>query len=205
MTDKSKKNNTKRTRNWTCIVYPDSLPSDWIEKLRNLHINVIISPIHDMDINPGTDERKKPHYHIIFIFDTVKSFSQVEEISKMLNGTVPMICQSLHGMIRYTIHIDNPEKAQYDKKDIVNIGSYDIEEAFKNSLDRYHAIKDMIQFIKDNNVFEFVDFMDYCSNEHFEDWFKLLCDNSAFVIQSVITSNRHKHRDMMMRGDYDDE
>ena len=36
-----------------------------------------------------------------------------------------------------------------EKSDIVNIGSYDIETAFTNSVDKYLAIREMIKYIKE--------------------------------------------------------
>lgn len=203
----SKNSNKKseRTKTWAFIMYPDSAPENWKSILEELHINVIISPLHDKDINPGTNEPKKPHWHVVLIFESLKSFSQAEEVAKSVNGTSPIICQSTNGMIRYLVHIDNPEKAQYKKEDITKIGSFDIEEAFKNSVDKYLMIKDMIQFIKDNNITEYIDFMDYCSMNKFDDWFRLLCDNCSFVIQGVITSNRNKLKDAMLNGSHIEE
>lgn len=192
----------ERTKTWAFIAYPDSVPANWQAILEDLHINIIISPLHDKDINPGTEEYKKPHWHVVLIFESLKSFSQAEEIAKSVNGTSPIICQSTNGMIRYLIHIDNPEKAQYSKDDIVKIGSFDVEDAFKNSVDKYLAIRDMIQFIKDNEITEYIDFMDYCSMNKFDDWFRLLCDNCSFVIQGVITSNRNKIKESKENGTY---
>ena len=192
----------ERTKTWAFIAYPDSVPENWKAILEDLHINVIISPLHDKDINPGTEEYKKPHWHVVLIFESLKSFSQAEEVAKSVNGTSPIICQSTNGMIRYLIHIDNPEKAQYSKDDIVKIGSFDVEDAFKNSVDKYLAIRDMIQFIKDNEITEYIDFMDYCSMNKFDDWFRLLCDNCSFVIQGVITSNRNKIKESKENGSY---
>lgn len=180
-------------------MYPDSMPKNWRDILTDFHITIIISPLHDKDINPdGTP--KKPHYHVLLIFDTVKTKKQAEEISSSVNGTNCIMCQSVNGMIRYTIHKDNPEKAQYDRKDIDVIGSYDVDEAFKNSIDRYIMIKEMIEYIKNNNVTEYIDFMEFCANNKFEDWFKLLCDNCSFVIQGAITSNRHKLKEIAFNG-----
>ena len=205
MSKKSIKTENARTKTWAFIAYPDSVPENWLSILEDLHINILISPLHDKDINPGTNEPKKPHWHCLAIFDTLKSYKQAEEVSKSVNGTSPIICQSTNGMIRYLIHADNPEKAQYAKEDIKKIGSFDIEDAFKNSIDKYLMIRDMIQFIKDNNITEYIDFMDYCSVNRFEDWFRLLCDSCSFVIQGVITSNRNKLKDAMLNYKADDE
>lgn len=64
----------KRGRSWTIIVYPDSLPKNWLELLQNEP--VAISPLHDKDVNPdGT--LKKPHYHIVLNYKGNKSFISI--------------------------------------------------------------------------------------------------------------------------------
>lgn len=201
---KNTTNNEKevKTRNWEFIMYPDSAPANWRDVLTEHKLNIIVGPLHDKDIDPH-NQPKKPHWHVIIIFDNTKTFKFAEKISKSVNGALPIPVNSLNGSIRYLTHIDNPEKAQYKKSDIVNIGSYDIETAFTNSVDKYLAIREMIKYIKENQVVEYIDFMEYCAVEHFDDWFRLLCDNSSFVIQGAITSNRHKLRDAMFYKEED--
>jgi len=56
---------------------------------------------------------------------------------------------------------------------------------------RYEMIAEMIEYIRENEVIEFIDFMGICMTEHRDDWFPLICDSSAFIIDMVIKSNRH--------------
>lgn len=37
-------------RNWCFVVYPDSAPDGWVEKLRGMHIPLFISPCHNHDL-----------------------------------------------------------------------------------------------------------------------------------------------------------
>lgn len=194
MTNTSKKE--IKTRNWAFIMYPDSAPTNWREILTNYHINVIVSPLHDKDINPTTNEPKKAHWHVVLNFDSVKTIRQVEEIANSVNGTNPIKVESINGAIRYFTHIDNPEKAQYKREDITNIGSFDIDEPFKRSIDKYNYISEMIDFIETNNVNEFFQFMLYCKNEN-QEWFKALCD-SSYVIREYIKSRRNYYKDAQM-------
>lgn len=194
MTNTSKKET--KTRNWAFIMYPDSAPTNWKEILTNYHINVIVSPLHDKDINPTTNEPKKAHWHVVLNFDSVKTIRQVEEIANSVNGTNPIKVESINGAIRYLTHIDNPEKAQYKREDITNIGSFDIDEPFKRSIDKYNYISEMIDFIETNNVNEFFQFMLYCKNEN-QEWFKALCD-SSYVIREYIKSRRNYYKDAQM-------
>ena len=50
----------------------------------------------------------------------------------------------------------------------------------------------MLEFIKENHINEFQDLIDYSFTYHFDDWFPLLCDNSAFVIVNYLKSCRHR-------------
>ncbi len=196
MTNTSKKE--IKTRNWAFIMYPDSAPTNWKEILTNYHINAIVSPLHDKDINPTTNEPKKAHWHVVLNFGSVKTIRQVEEIANSVNGTNPIKVESINGAIRYFTHIDNPEKAQYKREDITNIGSFDIDEPFKRSIDKYNYISEMIDFIETNDVNEFFQFMLYCKNENTE-WFKALCD-SSYVIREYIKSRRNYYKDLAYKN-----
>ena len=46
-------------------------------------------------------------------------------------------------------------------------------------------------FVKENNIVGIKDLLDYAMDERFEDWFPSLCDNSAYIMDSYIKSNRH--------------
>lgn len=205
--EKSNKSNKKekRTRNWGFIFYPDSAPTNWREILTAYHTDIVISPLHDKDINPCTNEPKKPHWHGAIIFEGPKTRAQAQEIVDAINGTNVQDIKSLNGDIRYFTHIDNPEKAQYDRADIVSIGAFDVDECFKRSIDKYNTISEMLDYIETNNITEFFMFLKYCREEKFETWFKQLCDNS-FIIREYITSKRNYLKDISLTGSkYDEE
>lgn len=185
-------NKETRTRNWTIVVYPESAPSDWRERLDELHIEWVESPLHDIDCN-ADGEVKKPHWHVLLMFGGVKSYDQVLELTKDFNSPIPQRCHNAKAMVRYMAHLDNPEKAQYSISDIKSHGGVDISELLRpSSSERYSIISDMIEYIKSDNVIEFQDLMDYARLHHFDDWFPLLCDNSAFVVSQYIKSQRHR-------------
>jgi len=189
-----KKNNKKndRQRNWTFVLYPESVPINWREQLNELHMPWVESPLHDRCINPdGT--QKKSHWHVVILFDGSKSFDQVKEITDSLNAPIPQKVASAMGVIRYMTHMDNPEKVQYSKDDIVAHGGADVARYFKmTATNRYEAIREMRKFVRDNVITEFSDLFDYADEHRFEDWFPLLCDNSAYIIGQYIKSLRSK-------------
>lgn len=192
---KNSQQQQERARNWLFIVYPESAPEDWIERLDELNVQTCISPLHDKDVNP-TGELKKAHYHVLLAFDGNKSFNQVSKITDELNASIPIIAQSVKGSVRYFTHMDNPEKYQYNSKDIVSLSGFDVAEALKpSSADRYSLIKDMIEFIQDNQICEFEELIIYAMNNKADTWFPLLCDNSAYIISKVIDSKRNRYKD----------
>ena len=48
----------QRKRNWVFVVYPDSAPENWVEKLREMRVPGFISPLHDKDVNPDGEPKK---------------------------------------------------------------------------------------------------------------------------------------------------
>ena len=191
-TNKSSGNKETRTRNWTIVLYPDSVPDNWREVLDELHIEWIESPLHDKDIN-ANGETKKAHWHILLMFGGVKTYAQVKEITDKLNGPIPARCHNAKAMVRYMAHLDNPEKAQYVLSDIKSHGGVDLAEMLRpSSSERYSLIREMMMFIKDNGIIEFQDLIDYAMVNRFDDWFPLLCDNSSYVIGQYIKSQRHR-------------
>lgn len=65
-----------RTRNWTFVVYPESAPDNWREIIDEYRTPWIESPLHDKDVNPD-GELKKPHWHVMMMFPTNKSYDQI--------------------------------------------------------------------------------------------------------------------------------
>lgn len=191
--NKSSGNADKRTRNWEFILYEDSAPENWRALIDELHIQWVESPWHDKDVN-ATGEPKKKHKHICLCYDGVKTYEQVKEITDMLHSPIPQRCHSLKGSIRYFVHLDNPEKAQYKLEDIIAHGGFDLAEMFRpTTSERYTYIKEMIAYIKEAGITEFQDLMDYAAAEHPDDWFPLLCDSCAYVVGQYIKSQRHRY------------
>lgn len=188
--NKNKKD--ERVRNWTFVVYPESAPENWREIISELRTPWIESPLHDKDVN-ADGEIKKPHWHVMMMFPGNKSFNQIESLTKKLNAPAPQKVANAKGMVRYFAHMDNPEKCQYSKSDIVAHCGADLSELLEvTKTERYTLIREMMEFVNENGIIEMKDLLDYAMHEKFDDWFPLLCDNSAYIMDSYIKSNRHK-------------
>lgn len=183
-----------RSRSWNVIVYPESASSDWREVLNDLHIEWVESPLHDKDVD-ADGEIKKPHWHVLLVFTSVKSREQVLEITEKINAPSPQKTMSAKGSVRYMLHLDNPDKYQYSASDIKAYGGIDIAELLRpTASDRYQLIKEMIIFIRENKIYEMKDLLDYAIEHRFDDWFPLLSDNSAYIVGQYIKSNRHSFK-----------
>lgn len=198
-----KANKDTRTRNWTIVLYPESAPENWRDILDDLHIEWIESPLHDRDYTAVGDP-KKPHWHILLMFGGVKTYEQVMECIEPLNCPIPTRVHNCKSLVRYMAHLDNPDKAQYDVSKIVAHGGVDLADILKpSSAERYTYIKEMKSWCEEWNITEFEDLFSYAADERPDDWFPLLCDNSAFVMNLYLKSRRHNPRRSMPGVDAD--
>ena len=172
----------KKSRAWTAILYPDSLPDNWREVLDETHLQWVESPLHDRDLNVD-GEPKKAHIHVLVIWDGPATYKTAESLFHgALCGTVPQACASARGLVRYMVHMDNPEKVQYNVKDIIAHGGADIDELLKPTKAYVQqALKEMTWFIGENKVTEYYDFAMYCMAEN-ETWFEILTTHNSLYI-----------------------
>lgn len=184
-------NKNKKARHWGIVVYPESAPTDWKDILQQTGCGVAISPLHDKDVNEGTGEVKKAHWHIIITYGNTTTFNNVKTLTEQLNAPIPQAINSLKGAIRYLTHKDNLEKAQYDSKDIIVLNGFDIEEYNQLTLTEKYEIKRLIiQYIKDNNVISYIDLVNDLVELNY-DWFKVCVDNTI-LFNALITSQWKK-------------
>ena len=183
----------ERLRNFACVVYPESAPTDWLETLKNLHIETLVSPLHDNDINPD-GSTKKPHYHIMLLFEGKKSDKQVKEIFDLIGGVGNEKILSIRGYSRYLCHLDNPEKAQYLPEHVMALNGADYQKCIELVTDKYKCIIEMRQFICENNIYSYADLFDYCAENNFA-WFRVLCDNGTVVIKEYLKSREWTARE----------
>lgn len=175
-----------RTRNFATVVYPESAPQGWKKILEEERIPALISPLHELDCN-ADGEVKKAHYHILVKFAGKKSPEQVQAIFEKFGGVGCETVNSFRSYARYLCHLDNPEKAQYNVNDVVSLNGIDYLEEIGTPADKYKAIRQMIKYCRENSVYSFADLLEYCEEER-EDWFRVLCDSSTYVIKEYLKS-----------------
>ncbi|MDD6305347.1 MAG: replication protein [Clostridiales bacterium] len=177
----------RRTRNYATVVYPDSAPADWILKLQEQCVPALISPLHDKDINAdGT--LKKEHYHVMILFDGVKTSEQAQEVFSVIGGVgiEPIKCARAYA--RYLCHLDNPEKAQYNIEDVISCSGADYYTMINLATDKYSAIGEMIEFCLQKGVVSYAQLLLYAKEER-QDWFRVLCDNGTLTMVQFLKSH----------------
>lgn len=177
-----------RTRNYVTIVYPESAPQDWQERLSAMHVEAFVSPLHDQDCNPD-GEPKKAHYHVMVKWSSVKTKEQALAAFEEIGGVGAEAVSSTRGMARYLCHLDNPEKAQYSVDDVIAFGGADYLADISLPTDKYSLLAEMMFFIEDNDINEFR-VLQRLVFEINQSWWRCLIDNSSFL-KNYISSKRH--------------
>lgn len=176
----------KRFRNFATVVYPESCPENWLDILNDFKVPCFVSPLHDSDLNP-VGEPKKPHYHVMILFDGVKTMEQAREVTSAIGGVGLEVVKSIRGYARYLCHLDNPEKARYLIDDVKSLFGSDYNDVIQCPSDKYQIISDIMFFIEKENVTSFAQLMIYARNYQ-PTWFRSLCDNSAYIVKEYIKS-----------------
>ena len=184
------RNPPNKSKYFCAVLYPDSSSYDTDKLIKGLadeHLSFAVSPIHNRDVEED-GSRKKAHYHLLLAYSSATTLSNIRGWFKSCGMPESdlhsiRVCASAVGYFRYLTHKDNPEKAQYDDKDIRLFN--DSNEVFKKfSKSASDKIDDLVR------IFEIVDELDTISfhtlvqylmlNER--DLFKLLASSSALAI-----------------------
>lgn len=186
-----------RTRVYAILVYEDSAPDDWRERLTQEHVSALISPYHDKDVNPDGSQ-KKPHWHVMIMFDGVKSQEQVDALWDKVLGENRVkhyeTVNSTRGYGRYLCHLDNPEKAQYSKDEVQALGGADYEEIISLPSDDWEILDQIFDYIDESGERYYSRLLRYCRRER-RDWWKLLVQRHSYVVVSYLKSVATELRD----------
>jgi len=135
---------------WSFIIYQDSVPDNYLERLKATGMQIALSPWHDKDswnhdspemVNAETGEiiprgaryktgdHKKTHRHGICKTDKKCSWREMNALlQNILHCPYIQKCRSLKGAFEYFLHLNNPEKYQgYFKDEIIRMNGFVIE------------------------------------------------------------------------------
>ncbi len=196
------RNQRYRSYNW--VMYLDSLPPNWLDYLDSLRVPIVLG-VHDKDVWTPYDQEKNPehvagqpkkeHIHGVFLFEGKKSLKQILEMLEPLGVKYAEPTHNVQSFMRYLLHMDNPEKAQYEKDSIICLGGAvpDFTRAIPQS-EVQAIMADMCNFIREKEITEFFELWFYaCDNE--PDWFTVLNNGKAYVVSQAIKSVRHSKQE----------
>lgn len=180
-----------KNRHWTFVMYPDSLPENYLEILQQTGLEVAISPLHNKDLDQEK-ELKKAHYHVLLCFPGPTTYKKVCSITQKLNATIPQRVLSVKGIYRYFTHKDNPEKYQYNEKEIVCLNGFDSENFVAMTTSQIKMIvRELTDIILNKNITEYSEFIKFLrDNEMFD--FLDVASTKTIYFSTLICSLRHK-------------
>lgn len=187
----SKKGILKK-RHWACFVYPDSAPENWRDILAQKGLQCAVSPLHDKDITAVEDE-KKPHWHVIMCWPGPTTYNVALGITKELNAPIPQPLESVRGYYRYLTHKDDPDKYQYDEKDITTINGFSILDFVELTANERDIIKgNVLTIIRDKDIREYSVLLDYLQDSGLMKELSIAFNNTL-LFTAYIKSRKHIH------------
>lgn len=127
----------EKARYFTFLLYPESIPSDWIERLELIGVPIAISPLHDKDLSSVEGQQyKKAHYHVIYVAKNPVTADSVRfKIKKILGdksvAMVKIVVTNMENMYLYLTHESKDaiakNKVKYAKENIKLLNNFDID------------------------------------------------------------------------------
>lgn len=125
-----------KARHFTFLLYPESVPGDWKDRLESLGICMAVSPLHDKDKSEIKDQEfKKPHYHVIYIAKNPVTVDAVRNKIKRCLGDKTVnhveIVDNVQNAYLYLTHESKDAKRKnkhvYPRADITLLNDFDID------------------------------------------------------------------------------
>lgn len=146
------------SKRWGFILYPESTDIDsFIKKATGCddRYPIILSPLHDSDVD-DLGNLKKPHYHCILLTEHRIGYSTALNILADFGASVSTV-QAINifsSYCRYMIHMDNPEKAQYDPDEVLclNGARADFTEFKQKDIYTRNVRSDIIKLIQSGDI-----------------------------------------------------
>lgn len=180
-----------KKRNWAFVLYPESAPTDWKERLQLSGLMGAISPLHDKDLDP-TGEPKKAHYHVILVYGSPTTYNNVKSFTDELNQPIPQALEQVRGYYRYFTHKDNPEKYQYSDTEIETFNGFDIGDFVEITKSEVNKIKsELLDLIRREQLIEYSDFINYVKDNLSSDCFDVASSHTIFF-NTYLKSARYK-------------
>lgn len=188
-----------RHRVWMFVFYEDSADEGWRDTADELGLPFLVSPLHDKDAWTSADERKnpdhkagevkRPHFHGLVEYPQPVAYDQVKEDFAFLGTHSIKYAKSKASMALYLCHIKSHDKAPYDPADVLEYGGANWHDWCSELEDVHALMREMREFIRENNITEFDVFQDWC-DENCDTWSRALDLKCAWAIGHYIERRR---------------
>lgn len=183
---------SKRQRAFAFLLYPESAPADWLDLLRDLHVPMAVSPLHDRDVYAAdkdghkAGEVKKPHYHVMMCFAGKKSLDQVYQmVAESLGIKHVEPIDDARGYCRYLTHMDDADKAQYNPADVITISGFDYAGLMAPTKAQTDQIRsEVLSWIRETNCFLYGDLVYFCKDVE-PDWLDYVEHHTIFLTEVI--------------------
>lgn len=184
----------KPARVWVGLYYDeDGSIQDVIYKLENdIHICAWISPLHSPEVTSDGMERKR-HYHIELIFDGKQSYERVCDICDYCGIKYPRVCTSKRGYARYLVHLDNPEKQQFDVNEVYQVGDDSYLDCITSVSNDLMIMGEICEWCYQYEVFEYWYLWLHAFNMNWLEWERII-KNQAQFFKAFLSSMAYSYR-----------
>ncbi|WP_224139675.1 replication protein [Leuconostoc gasicomitatum] len=145
------------------MLYPESIPNDWIDNLELIGVPIAISPLHDKDLSDVEGQKyKKEHYHVIYVSKNPVTAESVRlKVKRSLGdksvAMVQIVSTSMENMYLYLTHESKDaiakNKHKYSKADIRLLNNFDIDRYVTLDVeDKDDMLNDVCDLIDDHNL-----------------------------------------------------
>lgn len=153
----------EKARYFTFLLYPESIPNDWIDNLELIGVPIAISPLHDKDLSDVEGQKyKKEHYHVIYVSKNPVTAESVRlKVKRSLGdksvAMVQIVNTSMENMYLYLTHESKDaiakNKHKYSKADIRLLNNFDIDRYITLDVeDKDDILNDVCDLIDDHNL-----------------------------------------------------
>lgn len=189
----------KQHKIWWGYLYEDSAPDNWLDIARESGYEMLAMK-HDKDVT-AAGEVKETHIHVVVRLAHAGDLKDAKEALLPLGIKEASIQyrDSWTAVARYLCHMDDPNKAQYDPADVIEIGGADYLQAINRTADKYRIVAEMQDWVIEETENgqvprSFADLCNFARESNLE-WFMALCDNTAIIMREFCKSIRADYYD----------
>ena len=190
-----------RGRYWTFIGYPESMISDWEDKVSELLEYPYAYCIHDKDVLVDTGEvteHRKAHVHFIIAFNNTTTYNHVLKIAKRLGEiSTVKLCINVRNSYNYLIHdTDDSRKKKkflYSPSERICGNNFDIGCYEQISATEKIAItKELMTLACSGQFYNFLDFTNYVISNYDESKYLNEFISHQSLLNNIVKGNFHK-------------